>query len=92
MGSAPAVMTTGVRFAVLAGFGRFAADEPVEIAALSAGGFFLVEKHQFRLVEFLEELLAGIPSRLSSSRIRGAEEFDADYARTFLRLRRTHGG
>lgn len=53
MGSAPAVMTSAVPFAVLAGFGRFAADEPVEIAALSAGGLFLVEKHQFRLVEFL---------------------------------------
>ena len=46
-------MTSAVPFAVLAGFGRFTADEPVEIAALSAGGLFLVEKHQFRLVEFL---------------------------------------
>ncbi len=39
-------MTAGVTFALLAGFGGFTADQFVEIAALSARGFLLIEQGQ----------------------------------------------
>jgi hypothetical protein len=39
-------MTAGVTFAVLAGFGRFTADKLIEVAALSARGFLLIEQGQ----------------------------------------------
>src|SRR5689334_9597326 len=44
--SASAVMTAGVTFAVLAGLGSFPADKLVEVAALSACGFLLIEQGQ----------------------------------------------
>ena len=64
--SASAVMTAGVGFAVLAGFGRLATDELVKIAALAARGFLLIKQRQVRLVKLLEEFVQVISSRLSS--------------------------
>ena len=90
--SAIAVMTAGVAFAVLAGFGRFTADELVEIAALAARCFLLIEQREVRFVKLLEEFLPRDLFEIVVLRIRCIGEFEADYPGTVLRLRRADGG
>ena len=55
--SASAVMTAGVGFAVLAGFGRLATDDLVEVAGLAARSFFLIDQSEVRFIEFLEKFV-----------------------------------
>src|SRR5947208_6503836 len=57
--TAPRVIAAGVGLAVRARLGGLAPDQLVEVAALAARGFLLIEKRQLGLVEFREELLPG---------------------------------
>jgi len=89
--SASAVMTAGVGFAVLAGFGRLATDELVKICAgrsrfppdKAAPGSTRQTSRRIRPGDLLEIVVL---------RIRGIGKFDADYPGTVLRLRRVDGG
>jgi hypothetical protein len=51
-------MTAGVGFAVLAGFGRLATDDLVEVAGLAARSFFLIDQSEVRFIEFLEKFVS----------------------------------
>jgi len=71
-------MPAGAIVAVFARFRRFAPDQLVEIALLTARGLFLVDKREIGFVEFLEERL---PGDLFERRILGVgriRELDAD--------------
>jgi hypothetical protein len=79
-------MSAGVTFAVFAGFGGFATDELVEVAALAAGRFFLVDQRQICFVKLLKEFLPGDLLEVFILGIRRAREFDSNDAGGVLRL------
>src|SRR5690242_2325563 len=54
-----AAMPAGAIVAVLARLRRFAPDQLIEIALLTAGSLFLVDKREIGFIELLEELLPG---------------------------------
>jgi hypothetical protein len=85
-------MTAGVTLAVLAGFGGFTAEEFVEIVALAARGFLLIEQRQVRFVELLEKFVPGDLFEIILLGVWGAGKFDADYPGVVLRWRRADGG
>src|ERR1051326_416047 len=88
--SLSALVPAGVAVAVAPRLGRLAADQFVEIAALSAGGPLLVNTRQVRLVKLFEELVPGDFLQCLVIRVGRIWEFDPDDTGAALSVRRAH--